>query len=365
MAEALITRRSGTGRASSGKLVIETIVENTNWKIPSNVVDNKFSVMIFGGGGGGGVRNSFSYDLGGGGGGGGWMNNRSIEINYGGSVLITLGAGGDAGDAGGTSSFGTYLSANGGSAGGGGHSGAGGNGGSGGGGGLYVSTNHPRGLVLMLDDGGKGYQFGGGSNFIREEWSNYGSITNTYRGTVYEGSANLAGYGGDGSRNSSGKNGTNTIGDNNVEERLQGAGLGSNKVYSSNYNSNTIGYGGSGGGYGGNAGHRTTSSYSTATASADIWSSSTDDVKNRGWVYYYSPGGGGGYGGNGGNSNNLGAGGGGYGGKGGNGSSVAGGGGGYGNGGEERGNPGFGGGGCTNNKGGQGICIIEYYSLNS
>ena len=379
MAEAIISRRGNKDSKSAGKLVVETIIENTSWNIPSNVVNNKFSVRLFGGGGGGGVRNSFGYNWGGGGGGGGYMNNGEVEINHSGSVIITIGEGGNTGNPGGTTSFGTYLSANGGSAGNGGHRGYGGDGGSGGGGGLYVSENHPRGITIELQHGGRGYQFGGGSpggnggtwgggagaaTYVWKEWSNYGSINNYFSGTVSKG--NTSGYGGNGGNIShNGENGTNTIGDNSIDARLQGAGLGSTNTVTNILYEKSFGIGGSGGGYGGNAGQAYTSIYTTIQLAGTVWSGSTGDVRDVGWIYFYMPGGGGGYGGDGGYSNHLGAGGGGYGGKGGNGSNVAGGGGGYGNGGEQKANPGYGGGGCTNNKGGSGICIIEYYSLDS
>ena len=53
MGEALIVRKGGGGAASINKgiLVTELITENKNWIVPKNVVNNSFSIRIFGGGG--------------------------------------------------------------------------------------------------------------------------------------------------------------------------------------------------------------------------------------------------------------------------------------------------------------------------
>ena len=176
--------RGGRGSGASGggsifnnniKFVIEEIKETTEWVVPENVVNNEFSVRIFGGGGGGctvRLNKGAGY---GGGGGSGWMNNDILKLTSGSVIQITIGSYGqselvsywssvsNAGSrqSGGTTSFGTYLSANGGSAativanrsngtylarGGNGGSGGGGSGGAGG-------------------DGGIGYQFGGGGGW--------------------------------------------------------------------------------------------------------------------------------------------------------------------------------------------------------
>ena len=117
MAEAIISRRGSGIDTSSGISVTETIVKSLNWTIPNH--RGNISVMIFGGGGGGASLN-------GGGGGGGCMSNDTFDIENGITIPIYIGEGGLGssregdiynGSAGGTSSFGTYLSANGGEAG--------------------------------------------------------------------------------------------------------------------------------------------------------------------------------------------------------------------------------------------------------
>ena len=156
MAEAIISRRGGNGGGGGGGgiLITNTFVDNTSFVVPNHT--GNISVRIFGGGGGGSRVSSW----GGAGGGGGWMNNGEFTIANGTSVQITLGMGGGSAMAGGTSSFGTYLSANGGE---GGKYCNGGNGGSGGGGGGYVQGS-------SLANGGIGYQFGGGGS----SWNGYG-----------------------------------------------------------------------------------------------------------------------------------------------------------------------------------------------
>ena len=121
MSEAIISRR-GYNSAGKPTLVTETIISNTTWKVPNHY--GNISVMIFGGGGGGcGIDQLSStgqqYTYAGSGGGGGWMNNGEFSIQNKTSVSITIGKGGQGNNggsasAGGTSSFGTYLSANGG-----------------------------------------------------------------------------------------------------------------------------------------------------------------------------------------------------------------------------------------------------------
>ena len=109
MGEAIITRK-GSGDASStnkGILVTELITESKVWKAPKGILNNSISVRIFGAGGSGGP---------GGGGGGGYMNNTIMTVTPGQEISVTIGVGATH-SAGGTSSFGSYLSANGGEAG--------------------------------------------------------------------------------------------------------------------------------------------------------------------------------------------------------------------------------------------------------
>ena len=141
MSEAIILRNQIIRQQTT--LHTEVITSNTNWVVPDTLANNTVYVRLFGGGGGGSSN---------GGGGGGWMNNGDITINPGQRVRVTIGGGGSRaygfsgdGRSGGSTSFGSYLSANGGT--GGSRFGSGGSGGSGGGG---------------YNNGGMGYQFGGG-----------------------------------------------------------------------------------------------------------------------------------------------------------------------------------------------------------
>lgn len=228
MAEAIISRR---GWSSEGKppptptfvLTTKTFTSNTSWVVPNH---NSFvSVRIFGGGGGGG------YSMGGGGG-GGWMNNSDLTLSNGATIRITIGDGGTKsssmrvdGNAGGTSSFGSWLSANGGSGGGcymfgdsrGGYGGSGG-------GGQY---------------GGRGWQFGGGGG-------------------------HTPGIGGPWGGNA-GENGINTMANSLIPSNDRGpgkaggsSGLDGGGGYGANGGNSDIAMGGGGGwgksGYGGNGG---------------------------------------------------------------------------------------------------------------
>ena len=381
------------------------ILENQAWEVPISI-NNMFDVRIFGGGGGG---SGAGYS--GGGGGGGWMNNDTIELTPYSQIPITIGAGGNQERAGGTTSFGLYLSANGGDAG---TDYSGGNGGSGGGMAIYNILTDRR-----KAHGGNGYQFGGGGpsgnggiwggggggihcwywcNWINTNVRN-GAVVSTgntlYFQSIYPGRANSGGYGGNAGRIDStynnlaefnnattvnGYNGTNTI--NTLNNRvLEGAGFGgkASGAYVTTTNKNFVSYtSGAGGGYGGNGGY--TSPYAndiysiigSGTSVNGVYTYSND--KNYHGMMIFGPGGGGGFGGNGGNGfafsgrygSSCGGGGGGYGGCGGDAANVygAGGGGGYGNGGSNGVQAGLAGGGYSNGgRGGDGVCIIQYYDL--
>ena len=343
MSEAIIARggRKGGGSGSDFHgLMTEVYTSSTMWLVPSNAVNNEFSVRIFGGGGGGSP---------GGGGGGGWMNNDTLTLEPGTLIFINIGSGGESVEdssysgmhypfwatSGGITSFGTYLSASGGSAptipnndyrnqsw----YNGTGGSGGSGGGG---------------LKSGGTGYQFGGGGGNLASGGS--GGHGGPWGGggggnTIGQGGT----YGGNGGNTSVGaENGTNTVGWTNVGQELNGSYITGNGITTSWH---TGGYGGGGGGFGGKGG------YGASSRS-------------------YHGGGGGGYGADGGNGYYSSGGGGGY-GKGGYGGAYGitlwfnapGGGGSYGRGGSlGKEGPLFGGGGCAGQDGADGICIIQYY----
>ena len=174
MSEAIIVRK-GFGKAKTEQILItEMITINTNWIVPKGVVNNQFSIRLFGGGQAskGGYGDAC-------GGSGGQMNNNIINLNYGEIVPISIGSGGTGdGSSGGTTSFGSYIYATGGSSysggGGGGHilgsggdfqfgGGEGHNGGIwGGGGGGYEREGGNGGTYGGGGGGGKIYGYNGG-----------------------------------------------------------------------------------------------------------------------------------------------------------------------------------------------------------
>ncbi len=358
MGEAFIVGRGDSSSSGTPKLVTNIFTTNGVFVVP-NARNQQFTVRIFGGGGGGGcATNNFNMIAGGG---GGFMNNAVLTLQEGKAISVQIGTGGKGanvivnentyptsytgnnGSGGGTTSFGTYLSALGGFGGNSYMIAIGGSGGSGGG--------------CSGRKAGDGYQFGGGGGWgLGGKWGGGGGLNQTAYfasdnpnrakgGCLYNninafisntGSESsiinaVSGYSANGGRGGDraydAQNGTNTIG---MNLDYTGKGLAGNN----NGNSKACG----GGGYGGCGG--------------------------------IIGGGGGGYGANGGDDI---GGGGGYGGRGG---SHYGGGGAYGAGGDGyagSGGPlpsdgsygGGGGGGYANNKagnGGNGICIIQYYT---
>lgn len=221
------------------KMHTEIITQTTTWTPPDGTVE--ITVRLFGGGGGGGkggnAYDGYYYGAGGGGGGGGYMKAQNVAVTPGQAYPITIGAGGAASSNGGATSFGTLLSANGGS-----HGraastnsngyylygGAGGNGGSGGGGGGGNSSSGRSGAGGTGGYGGNGGS-GGGSTYSKGGNGSAGvsvaDIGNGSGGTGGTGNQHGGGGGGGGG----GYGGTGSNGSN------------------SNYGS---GYGGGGGGYG-------------------------------------------------------------------------------------------------------------------
>ena len=318
MAEAVISRRGWTAEGKP-ELRTEVITGSTNWTVPN--YKGNVSVRIFGGG-------AFNNN----GGGSGWMNNAVFNnLVKGQNIVITIGAGGtNSNKSGGTTSFGTYLSANGGSGtnggagggmdggqgyqfgGAGSRSGKGGDGGiwGGGGGGARNGGNGGQygggggggirhsGRTVYSYNGGNGgtYGGGGGSGY----WTRV-EVSDTSFGGRSETNGGKGGtYGGNGAgayNNTNAENGTNTIGNSSVPLNLRGyghCGAESNVVFINNksgqnrvaYTDRT--YGAGGGGFGGNGGQVTGKNIRI----------------DNGLGYYFTAktggGGGGGYGGNGG-----------------------------------------------------------------
>lgn len=375
MGDVLIVGRGGGG-SSSSKYELKTEIYEADklWVVPK-AKDQKFSVRIFGGGAGS-YRPSSSRAPGGWAGGGGFMNNGDLTLSEGSAVQITIGSGGKANGnggsvAGGVTSFGTYLAAN----------GAGaiyttnwdaryiGACGASGGGGMY---NTYGGIGVQFGGGGSGthrdygydarggdggYYGGGGGgispistsdnlyhspNFCQMGGKSINYVYNPSNGYWYNGGGGGLGGNGGGAYSNRGYNttvvmpedGTNTSTNTQLNESVRGFGKAGTWT---SFNSNIIGCGG-GGGYGGNGGN-------SCGGGGGYGADGGDGVKNGG-------GGGGGYG---------------KGGHGGNGyENIPGGGGSYGPGGEKDhldGQYGGGGaGGVIGGNGGNGICIIQYYA---
>lgn len=360
MGEAIISRMQSYNQlfGKKKKLFTEIITENTIWNIPE-AINNEFNVRIFGGGGGfnyysmtsssGYSSGPYAY-----GGYGGWMNNALLKINTLGTVKITIGSGGTgpySPTSGGTTSFGGYLSANGGSAGGT-YNGTGGSGG-----GCWSTGNNGKNNLNGLN----GMQFGGGGGFGAKE-----NITNKARG----------GYGGKWGGGGGCVSWSTSIGGWNYEKNIRDGYGGNGGYFEYNISKDTI-----------IIHHATKGTIISAGSIEDGTSLITTAMNgkteppNRPSLYgKYGCGGGGGYGGCGGNGGSYGGGGGGgYGANGGDGDIAGGGGGGYGgSGAHAKGyNPGGGGGyglanyGCggggspnivSNKHGMHGVCIIQYYA---
>lgn len=340
MAEVMICR-GGSGNGGGGVydkiLKTEWITENTIWTVPT-VINNEFYVQLVGGGGGSGVYG----DANGSGGGSGWLTQETLYLIPGDIVSISIGNGGKSvqwhGKDGGTTSFGTYLIANGGQ-GGNYQNNRGGNGGAGGFGREYGGTGYLWGGGATLNTkGGDGGVWGGGAG--GNWYGGNGGIYGGGGGMAYgRGGGNGGKYGGGGGSSGSSyygiggeyggnggaangtqlsENGTNTIGWNNVASldngytSLSGAGL-RGCVYLQNYSSgitiwelnNSIYNLGGGGGFGGNGGHGLASNIRNdklrIAGGGGGYGSNGGDISKLGLSFQRQPGsGGGGYGGDGG-----------------------------------------------------------------
>ena len=244
---------------TSWELKTELITSSKEYTVPK-AKNQQFSVRIFGGGGGGSFVPSGS----------GNMNNGEFKLNKGDIIPIIIGACGQySGSAinGGTTTFGTYLSATGGEAGNkmSGHAGNGGNGGIYGGGGgtsKAISLGNGGGSgVNGINTIGMGLEFEGAGLAAK-------SVNNINTGTFKSGGG---GYGGNG--------GKSAVGIKHGEIGLAFAG-------------------GGGGGYGGNGGNSYALSYSEKTTKIEWWSNGFSGggggYGNDGWSGSSSCGGGGG-----------------------------------------------------------------------
>lgn len=272
-----------------------------------NIVGNAHIICVGGGGG------AYVTSWGGGGGGGGYIRQYTGVIPVG-KHTVTIGAGGTNGGSGGTSSFGTLISAPGGGAG---SMSRGGNGGSGGGGGEYsahggdgefgggggaasYSDSYASSAASSGNRGGNGGTYGGGGGGAKYRWSlssDYVVEGQPSEGTVFGSGGNSAKY--------SGAAAVQTDDDNGVTGRS-----------------------------GGGAGYAASATDANGGAGEDTTKLGLDFVGTglAGTGLADCGGGGGGYGGNGGKASSSGGagGGGGYGADGGNGYTYGGGGGGWG-----------------------------------
>ena len=288
MSEAIISRR-GSKQSSkpSGSLITHIVDDNRIWTVPEGIINNTISVRLFGGGGGGyhcrGRINAseiwlYSAHIGGG---GGEMNNGEIKLPAGYEVEISIGKGGTGhwfdfysqtfnhtyGETGGTTSFGIWLAANGGSC---------PDGGSGGGTYTDWSINPP----VKFRYGGNATQFGGGSDWFGAADISLHRNTKGGKGGIWGGGGCGLWYGGDGglyggggwgsetgglggtyggnggNATTSSEDGTNTLQYTNISENCRGEGLsGVNARKRVTTNNNFYSLTGGGGGYGGNGGY--------------------------------------------------------------------------------------------------------------
>ena len=194
--------------ANLKNLVIQKISSSCEWIAPK-AVKNKFKVFCVGGGGGGGVSYldyNGSYKrllLGAGGGGGGYISIAELEIDKDTTIPIVCGAGGGVQEDGGKTTFGNYLSADGGQAGesylnsnSNYHWASGGNGGAGGGGAGYENYAGEGLLPISLNggNGGNGYYGAGGAGTLLYAESSHDAPIDVYWGN--KGVSNKHGDGG-------------------------------------------------------------------------------------------------------------------------------------------------------------------------
>ena len=229
MSEVMIPKRRWRNRKKEYVYTQEVIESSRSWTVPDDILNGEVSIRIFGGGGA-----EYGSRYGNESGGSGWMNNDIKVLSSGESVYITIG--GTAA----TSSFGSYLSAAGGT------NGADfttGSGGAGGG-----STGFGWGGYAYQFGGGCGYNNSGGAERSGGVWGGGAAGANYRKG------GNGGIYGGNGGGwDASAVNGidtstwTNVFNDGNTYFR--GWGIGGDFRTTNSYN-----VCGGGGGYGSNGG---------------------------------------------------------------------------------------------------------------
>lgn len=215
-----------------------TTGSNCTWTVPTGVTAISYLVVGGGGGGGGAASTSVSNNLGGGGGGaGGIVSSSTLSVSPGGTITLTVGAGGSAGSAGSS-------------------------GGNGGGSTLnYSSTT----ITSAGGNGGAGSPGGGDQNSLSGDGGSNGSYSGGVN--VWDGGGGGAGAGGNGvngtdigGQGGNGGNGgaavANTLLTGSTIYYGGGGGGGGTPYENSNEVSGTYGtggnsVGGNGGGYGG------------------------------------------------------------------------------------------------------------------
>lgn len=291
MGEAMIIRAGGAGGNanviySPGTNIITT---NTEWRVP-RAKNQEFMVRLFGAGGGcSGTSSGYKPDYWTyrGGGGGGNMNNGLLKLNAGDIIPITIGTASYMGS-GGTTSFGTYLSASGGEAG---YDSKGGNGGTGGGG--------------AYGPGGSGTYGGGGGGCGRGDGGQGGTYGGGGGGRT--GGKSIGGYGNGGNNSTSATDGLDTSAIPDIDYYGNGKGggiMGGGGGYGGpggrgrkSGQSYMYDYGGGGGGYGGRGGNGASSMYYGLGGGGGGYGNDGSDAKgNSEYNTSQYGGGGGGYG---------------------------------------------------------------------
>ena len=233
---AIVNAIGGIGGDSDSLYVVEEITASKQWTVPQGVTE--IEVRLFGGGGGGSGGAIYAS---GGGGGGGHMAFGTFTVTPGTTYQITIGAGGqgisntEPAYAGGTTTFGSLLSADGGQ---GGSEDQGGDGGTGGGGSSYWTSSI----------GASGFGAYGGCG---------GGLQDSIRRGVYGGYPNSIGW-----ESMPGKT-NNHYSDSSAQDKAKKAINGGGGYYANGGNANIMsiddeyghGCGGGGGWMGGNGGN--------------------------------------------------------------------------------------------------------------